>query len=58
MYWGLDTFYGVIRIVSKTPPSPSGVFEKCHGTQMGAYSPVRLRRKSAIGNHYCPDFAT
>ena len=25
---------------------------------MAAYSPVRLRRKSAVGNHYCPDFAS
>jgi len=24
---------------------------------MGAYSPVRLRLKSAIGNQYYPDFA-
>jgi hypothetical protein len=24
---------------------------------MGAYGPVRLRRKSAIGNHYCGNFA-
>ena len=29
MYWGLDTFYGLIRIASWTPPSPSGVFDKC-----------------------------
>ena len=39
MYWGLDTFYGVIRIVSKTPPSPSGVFEKCLRHPNGGLQP-------------------
>jgi hypothetical protein len=39
VYWGLDTFYGVIRIVSKTPPSPSGVFEKCLRHPNGGLQP-------------------
>jgi hypothetical protein len=36
-------------------PQPTAAHE--HHIEMGAYSPVRLRLKSAIGNHYCPDFA-
>ena len=39
------------------PLPPPGCSRSAYGTQMGAYGPVRLRRKSAIGNHYCPDFA-
>ena len=39
------------------PLPPPGCSRSAYGTQMGAYGPVRLRRKSAIGNHYCDDFA-
>ena len=42
---------------SRHPLPPPGCSRSAYGTQMGAYGPVRLRRKSAIGNHYCPDFA-
>ena len=57
VYWGLDTFYGVIRNVAYTPPPPSGVFEKCLRHPNGGLRPVRLRRRSAIGNHPYGNFA-
>ena len=42
---------------SRHPLPPPGCSRSAYGTQLGAYSPMRLRRKSAIRNHYCPKFA-
>ena len=39
------------------PLPPPGCSRSAYGTQMGAYDPVRLRRKWAIGRHRCRNFA-